>query len=654
MSYQLYMEDFMKKVMIILCLLLFAISNSDVSYADEPSSWSEEDINILMETGLFDYEKFGNYKENITREEFIYWAVTLYEVLQNEEINVDESISFVDTTNINALKAASVGITSGVGNDRFAPNQLLDRQTMVTFYIKLLKLGDMKLLKASEELFSDDTDIVDWAKPYVYQSRSNNIVSGVGNNKFDANSYASTEVCIILTKNILFESEGKIFTTKQNNNVISIEESQRALAYLYEEYPPLGSVDVGYELVQSNFDFTSTAESSVKIALDAGDYIDSVGLYKGDKLIQSEILIDGALIKIKSESDLELNTTFKLKIFTSNGKRYLTEIRTPKIIDFKKEEWNLEMRDYNSNVDEVYSFVIKIPANPQKGFNYPYYIGVPLKTASKSLSSYEMLVDVNNTGSSNVSQIYFEQMAKDSIGSGMLRMMAEDIGAVTVMPAFPRPSLAGEFYTHTLDRDSFFVTDEIIEQAKVGDFTRLDLQLKAMIEDAVIQFKGNGFNVSSKPIMVGFSASSGFANRYAMIHPESVKAVAVQHHTMMPIAEYNGNTLNFPSGVADLKEVTGVSFNEKAYKALPQFWFRGSDDYNDPTYFHDGWGNEGSAYRRIFGEDITVRKDKQVTMLKDMGFTNILFEEYEGIGHWYTEDMNADFVKWYNTEFGGK
>jgi len=51
--------------------------------------------------------------------EFAYLAVRLFETLQGDEITVNGNITFTDTTNVYALKAATVGISAGVGNNLF-------------------------------------------------------------------------------------------------------------------------------------------------------------------------------------------------------------------------------------------------------------------------------------------------------------------------------------------------------------------------------------------------------------------------------------------------------------------------------------------------------------------------------------------------------
>lgn len=270
----------MKIKKIILMLLVILIIQVPV-FANNPSEWAEEPINELKETGLFDNDRFNDYKENISREEFIYWAVTLFEIFQNKEIEIDSSISFSDTSDEYALKAATVGITSGTGGGKFSPHQLMDRQTMVTFFVKLMNLGHMNLLEASKEKFSDDNAIDEWAKPFVYQSLSNNIVSGIGNNKFDAKALASKEVCITLTKKVLFESLGKKFTVDGKENVVEIVATETT-----SDIKILSSIDKvicnNSELELTIKEYKSVSVLSVEELLSHLDKNASVYEYEGD------------------------------------------------------------------------------------------------------------------------------------------------------------------------------------------------------------------------------------------------------------------------------------------------------------------------------------------------------------------------------------
>jgi len=84
------------------------------------------------------------------------------------------------------------------------------------------------------------------------------------------------------------------------------------------------------------------------------------------------------------------------------------------------------------------------------------------------------------------------------------------------------PDLAHQawlLYTQALDRNS-------LRADLPPDLLRIDLQLIAMIEDARERLLPMGMHTDVKVFMWGFSATGMFVNRFTLLHPERVKAVA--------------------------------------------------------------------------------------------------------------------------------
>ena len=108
--------------------LVFAANGKKTYSGYTPSTWAEADIESLYETGILRDEAFVRFQDAITRLEFIYLAVRLYESINGEEVKVDSKIKFTDTNDIYALKGATLGITSGIGDGKFGPNQKITRE----------------------------------------------------------------------------------------------------------------------------------------------------------------------------------------------------------------------------------------------------------------------------------------------------------------------------------------------------------------------------------------------------------------------------------------------------------------------------------------------------------------------------------------------
>jgi hypothetical protein len=172
------------------------------SFADEPSEWAEEEIFELKEEYFLEPWVFKDYGGNISREDFVYLAVSLYERL-HEAIEVSPEISFSDTDNVYALKAATIGITSGLGGGRFGPEDLLTREQMAVFLVRTLELSQKNLVNDQGLTFEDDHLFSSWAREAIYKAKSNNLVSGVGDNRFDSKGYASKEASLVIVYRIL-------------------------------------------------------------------------------------------------------------------------------------------------------------------------------------------------------------------------------------------------------------------------------------------------------------------------------------------------------------------------------------------------------------------------------------------------------------------
>ena len=98
--------------------------------------------------------------------------------------------SFTDVNDSDWYKNAVVwavtsGITKGVSESEFAPNERITREQMaVMIYRTMQYQNQLQENQDSVEQFADDTAISDYAKEAVYKMRELDIISGVGDNQF--------------------------------------------------------------------------------------------------------------------------------------------------------------------------------------------------------------------------------------------------------------------------------------------------------------------------------------------------------------------------------------------------------------------------------------------------------------------------------------
>lgn len=236
--------------------------------------------------------------------------------------------------------------------------------------------------------------------------------------------------------------------------------------------------------------------------------------------------------------------------------------------------------------------LIKIDAAPAKGFNYAYFLTVPAQVGQPPV----LLVEPNNTGTTNDDQAVHEAAARQTAIWRATDYYLSALKCPILVPTFPRPSSNWRMYTQALDRDTLLTQDPMLK--------RIDLQLVAMIDDAKAQLAARGVTVDSKVFLFGFSAGGTFTNRFAILQPEVVRAASCGGVSLptVPLAEYKGKQLPYPTGIADLEQLTGRPFQAEAFRRVPMMIFRGDQDTNDEVAYSDGFDDwERELIYELFG-----------------------------------------------------
>ena len=160
--------------------------------AEVPSSWAAEQVNAAIVANLVPAALQSKYTQATTRAEFCALAVTLYEMLEGEIVN---NASFTDTSDINVEKAATIGVVTGVGEGKFAPDDKLTREQAATMLSRLANaIG--KPLAEQTATFGDNGSVSSWATDAVGQMQATGIMTGVGNNTFAPKSDYTREQSI--------------------------------------------------------------------------------------------------------------------------------------------------------------------------------------------------------------------------------------------------------------------------------------------------------------------------------------------------------------------------------------------------------------------------------------------------------------------------
>jgi pimeloyl-ACP methyl ester carboxylesterase len=269
------------------------------------------------------------------------------------------------------------------------------------------------------------------------------------------------------------------------------------------------------------------------------------------------------------------------------------------------------------------------------GFRSPYYLYLPRAVNSP----VHLLVAPNNTGKPDDDPRVHERAAWLRVLK--YKAIADQLGTPMLIPAFPRERANWRVYTHALDRDSLTTT--------LPGLQRPDLQLIAMVEDAQKRLQRDHADIHPHVLIMGFSASGMFANRFALLHPEKVLASAAGSPGGWPLAplhDWEGRRLRYPVGVADLRELTGSEFQAAEFQKVAQFIYVGDKDDNDSVVFEDGYDpQDRETIETLFGKDLQVRWEASKNVYADVKTTK--FRRYPGAAHGNNKEMQADVVKFF-------
>lgn len=247
------LRQYMKKISkVFVFLLLIAMQVTSISGQENHlSQWAESSVVALQNSDLFRENIFDNYQEPITRQEFIYLAVRIYEIIQGEDIELDPSVTFKDTDDIYVLKGAKIGITEGTGNGNFSPELELTREQLAVLMVNALKLAGEELKPVSNYTFVDESSFSSWAKESIYIAKANGIIEGIGHDTFDNKGSATIEAALKITYSIL----------ENNANFVSGLKVNRPVCDSFED----SLIHVGYEVSIHDF---NEGKAYIKMYLD--------------------------------------------------------------------------------------------------------------------------------------------------------------------------------------------------------------------------------------------------------------------------------------------------------------------------------------------------------------------------------------------------
>ncbi|MFW6016384.1 MAG: hypothetical protein ACOCRK_08085, partial [bacterium] len=321
---------------------------------------------------------------------------------------------------------------------------------------------------------------------------------------------------------------------------------------------------------------------------------------------------------------------------------------------------------------ETQGQIMKVESDSSKGFHWNYYLYIPESFDPDNDSDYadHMLLVNNYPDISNEPEV-FNSSAKKAAQNNKV---AEELGIPIIVPAIPRPDdIEGttepsqNHFTTRLDRNtlSLHFNDNVDKK-----YYRLDQQIEYMIDDVLDRLADKDIYLSDQVFTWGYSALGHFTNRFSTLHPERVQASVSGGIAVITLPEFERNDVDlyFPVGVYDLKDLTGKEFNIEAYRDIPQYIFRGKEDYDSEPLAASNTidDRERDIYeiavetKAITSElegteearQILIDRINKVEKIYNENNIPAQFRLYEEVGHEMTSEIYDDVIKFLKKNAG--
>lgn len=167
-------------------------------------SWAVKPIEVLASKGIVEGvsdTKF-NPEKKITRAEFIGWLVKTLGLTAEVDTNFDDvckKCNYYQEIGI----AKKLGITSGVGENKFNPAKEISRQDMMVLTVKALKAAGKTLSYGTQndiEKYTDASKVAGYAVESVAAMVKEGLIVGSGNKLNPTASISRAEVSVVLYK----------------------------------------------------------------------------------------------------------------------------------------------------------------------------------------------------------------------------------------------------------------------------------------------------------------------------------------------------------------------------------------------------------------------------------------------------------------------
>lgn len=320
-------------------------------------------------------------------------------------------------------------------------------------------------------------------------------------------------------------------------------------------------------------------------------------------------------------------------IIASDTRLYAKFVNLEKTMNFD----NTFSKDF---IPEEEMQLIKIEADPEKGFQFPYYIAIPSLTHEEAnlgyprhliLEGYYYQFKENNL---DYQQMNFENRMLDSYGHHVGEALftpriipfipqicmvdtsnfaygkdaLSGMDQTDVFMAYPKqdemqylfPQGLGYYITHienTIDdlvvcepSDGDLIFNHELEDYIVK-FENIHQQIHHMIEDAQYRLNDAGWNLEEQIFINSIESGAAFAQRYASIYPNQVKAffAGATQYPLLPGSSHNDYDLNYPLGTNDYEALFGQAFDLESFNQIAKIYHTGANNLGDDILYLNGF-----------------------------------------------------------------
>lgn len=192
-----------------------SIENYRVAVADSghlTSVWAKDIVGRAGDSGLIPFLVEYNHRYDlrgpVTRAEFAAIAVSLYEAMTGQiyQCTGESPFTDVDPDSDNyfwILAAYELKIVNGMTPATFEPDRLVSRQDAALMLARVYERLGGKIPSVSATSFADDAHIRSYARSAVAFLSANDILNGVGGNRFDPKGTATVEQALKIALEML-------------------------------------------------------------------------------------------------------------------------------------------------------------------------------------------------------------------------------------------------------------------------------------------------------------------------------------------------------------------------------------------------------------------------------------------------------------------